>query len=114
MIALKSPAQYTSTATGLSIAAAPASGGVNYTMTTSEIVIHRIENNFAFGELNTFVRLDDDAGGAFIVLRQPDSSISGEIRLDPEEIALIAQAAKTLLDQHAPSPESADTVTPHG
>lgn len=113
MIALKSPAKYTSTATGLSIAAAPASGGVNYTMTTSEIVIHRI-GNFAYGELNTFVRLDDDAGGAFIVLRQPDSSISGEIRLDPEEIALIAQAAKTLLDQHAPSPESADTVTPHG
>lgn len=93
--------QFTSTPTHISIASTQDGDDTRYTMTTSEIVIHRVSSNFAFGEFNTFVRLEDEAGGPFLVIRQPDSSEKGELRLDPEEIELIAQAAKTLIAQPA-------------
>lgn len=72
---------------------------ISYTTTTTEIVVHRSGTNFAYGQGATRVCLDDEAGGAFIVLRQDDSLRNGEIRLDVEEIDLIQQAAKTLLSQ---------------
>lgn len=78
--------------------------GTRYTLTTSEITIHRQDRNFSYGELNTTIRLEDETGGAFVVLHQSDSTTPGEIRLDIEEIELIAQAAKTLLSQPSINP----------
>lgn len=90
----------TSTPTDISLTAQELQDGmVRYSMSTTEITIHRHDTNPVYGELNIKVRLEDEAAGAFISLSQSDSLTPGEIRLDLEEVELIAEAAKTLLNQ---------------
>lgn len=70
------------------------------TTTTIEVSVHPAGNHPVFGEGNTYVRLEDEGGGAFIVLRQTnDDSKPGEIRLDPHELEAVMRAAKQLLAQ---------------
>lgn len=95
------PATKTSTATKIDLISLPMNDGqVTYSMSTTEITIHRRDSNPVFGELNIKVRLEDEAAGAFISLSQSDNTTPGEIRLDFEEIELIAEAAKALLNQN--------------
>jgi len=72
----------------------------NYTTTTTEVTVHRVGENPVYGESATRVRLDDEAGGFFIVLEQcREIGNDGEqrIRVDPEELELIAQTAREML-----------------
>ena len=48
-----------------------------------------------FGEQVISIELEDEAGGCFFILRQDDNVI----RINPEEIPLIAKAARRMLRQ---------------
>lgn len=74
-----------------------------YAQTTTTISIHRVGDNPVFGESVTTVSLDDDGGGMFIVLHQPDGA--QQMRLDFRELELIVDAARMLME--GIDPESA-------
>ena len=58
-------------------------------------------DNPVFGESATHITIDDHAAGPFLVLRQShDELVAGEIRLDFEELDLIASTAKNMLTQY--------------
>jgi hypothetical protein len=71
--------------------------------TITSVAIHRENENCLFGETATTVRLDDEGGGAFIVIEQVGNdwhTTSGhEIRIDSEELDAIYYAAKMLIEQ---------------
>jgi hypothetical protein len=59
--------------------------------------IHRETEHPIYSEGVTLVRLEDEAGGAFIILEQEGV----QIRLDPDELEQIYESAKELLMQPA-------------
>ena len=63
--------------------------------TVTEVAIHNDGDSPVFGESVTRVRLEDDAGGAFLVVSQEDR----ELRLDYDKLVDIIESAKWLLDQ---------------
>ena len=63
--------------------------------TITEISIHASGDNPVFGDSVTKVRLEDEAGGAFLVVSQEER----ELRLDYDELVEIMDAAKALLEQ---------------
>jgi hypothetical protein len=70
--------------------------------TTLKVAVHREDVNPVFGEGVTFVSVDDEAGGPFLVIEQHDDdggSESGKLRFDYEEFMAVAEAAKTLMYQ---------------
>lgn len=67
-----------------------------YAQTTTTISIHRVGDSPVFGESVTTVSLDDDGGGPFIVLHQPDGA--QQMRLDFKELELIMDAARMLME----------------
>tara|TARA_R110000868_G_scaffold377155_1_gene642441 strand:+ start:1369 stop:1674 length:306 start_codon:yes stop_codon:yes gene_type:complete len=74
-----------------------------YATTILKVAIHRESENPVFGEGNTYVGIDDEAAGPFIIIEQ-DSDGSGSvgsstIRTDYEEFLAIAEAAKMLMHQ---------------
>ena len=66
-----------------------------YATTTLKVAVHREDVNPVFGEGVTYVSVDDEAGGPFLVIEQED----GSIRLDYEEFVAVAEAVKTLMHQ---------------
>ena len=71
-----------------------------YKTTILQVSIHREDSNPMFGEGNTYVKVEDEAGGPFIVLEQADDFIkNGTIRLDYEEFQAVVEAAKMLMHQ---------------
>ena len=72
----------------------------NFKTTILQVAVHREESNPIFGEGNTYVRVDDEAGGPFLVLEQHDDDVrNGTVRFDYEEFLAVAEAAKTLMHQ---------------
>ena len=65
---------------------------MTYVTTTTEITVHPEEYNPVFGEHVTKIKLDDEAGGAFILMMQDDQ----QIRLDFEEFDLVSDAVRIL------------------
>jgi hypothetical protein len=65
---------------------------MKYTTTTTEITVHPEEYNPIFGEHVTKIKLDDEAGGAFVLLIQDDQ----QIRLDFEEFDFVSDAVRIL------------------
>lgn len=73
---------------------------MKYTTTILSIAVHPETDHPVFGGSSTHVRIEDEAGGPFIILSQcPDNPVGGEIRLDFNEIELITAAIKTLREQ---------------
>lgn len=70
-----------------------------YAMTISEIVVHRVNSNYCYGDGSITVRLEDEGGGAFITLTQAESVSSG-VRVDLEELDLVVKAARQLMAQN--------------
>lgn len=73
-----------------------------YKTTILQVAIHREEVNPVFGRGNTYVSVDDEAGGPFLVIEQHDDdggSESGKLRFDYEEFVAVAEAAKMLMHQ---------------
>lgn len=75
----------------------------NYKTTILQVAIHREDQNPVFGEGNTYVKVDDEAGGPFIVIEQDmtdyHSKSENTLRFDYEELEEIMQAAKMLMHQ---------------
>ena len=67
--------------------------------TILQVCVHREDTNPIFGEGNTYVRVDDEAGGPFVVLQQQDDARNGTVRFDYEEFLAVAEAAKMLMHQ---------------
>ena len=71
-----------------------------YVTTIIKVAIHRETENPVFGEGNTFVSVEDDAAGPFLVIEQNDSyNTDKTIRIDYEELLAINEAAKMLMHQ---------------
>jgi hypothetical protein len=65
-----------------------------------QVVIHRETENPVFGEGNTYVSVDDEAGGPFLLIEQKDDDTkNGTVRIDYEEFLKVAEAAKMLMHQ---------------
>lgn len=72
----------------------------NWEMTILKVSIHNDKENPNFGELNTYVSVEDDAGGPYLVLEQcTDDHGEQKLRLDYNEFLKIAEAAKMLMHQ---------------
>ncbi|MDD2978298.1 hypothetical protein [Aquabacterium sp.] len=68
-----------------------------YLITPLVVSIHPEDKNPVFESGVTHVCIEDESGGAFVVLRQQGDYLKpGEIRLDFEELELIATAAADL------------------
>jgi hypothetical protein len=71
-----------------------------YKTTILQVAIHLEEANPVFGEGNTYVKIEDEAGGPFLVIEQhDDASENGVVRMDYAEFAAVAEAAKMLMHQ---------------
>lgn len=77
-----------------------------YTLTTTSISVHPKDKNPFFSTEATHVSLDDEAGGAFLVLTQyPDEPIKlgvASIKIDIAEFPSIVKAVNKLLEQKLP------------
>jgi hypothetical protein len=72
----------------------------NYKTTILQVSVHREESNPIFGEGNTYVSVEDEAGGPFLIIQQTDDDIeAGRVRMDYEEFMAVAEAAKMLMHQ---------------
>ena len=76
---------------------------IKYQSTILSVAIHRPCDNPIYGECVTTVRVEDEAGGAFIAIRQNERPgvAEGEIWLDSEELELIVNEARRMLLQPA-------------
>jgi hypothetical protein len=70
-----------------------------YVTTIIKVAIHRETENPVFGEGNTFVSIDDEGAGPFIIIEQDDYESNKNIRIDYEELLAINEAAKMLMHQ---------------
>lgn len=71
-----------------------------YVTTILQVSVHRENSNPVFGEGNTYVKVEDEAGGPFLVIEQSDDiSEPGTVRMDYEEFVAVAEAAKMLMHQ---------------
>ena len=71
-----------------------------YKTTILQVSVHREESNPVFGEGNTYVSVDDEAAGPFLIIQQHDeNSEPGKVRMDYEEFMAVAEAAKMLMHQ---------------
>lgn len=68
--------------------------------TILQIVVHREEDNPVFGENNTYVSIDDETSGPFLVIQQlNETSESGKVKFDYTEFIAVTEAAKLLMHQ---------------
>lgn len=65
--------------------------------TMVSVAIHRDDESPIYGENTTVVSLDDEGAGQFVTIRQTAQLHSSEIRLDPEEVPVVLDAAQKLL-----------------
>jgi hypothetical protein len=71
-----------------------------YVNTILKVAVHRESENPVFGEGNTFVSVEDDAAGPFIVIEQNDSyNTDKTLRMEYEELLAVTEAAKMLMHQ---------------
>ena len=68
--------------------------------TILQVAVHREDVNPVFGEGVTYVKVDDEAGGPFVVIEQHDDDVEkGKIRIDYDEFLVVAETAKMLMHQ---------------
>ena len=75
-----------------------------YATTILKVAVHRESENPVFGEGNTYVSVDDEAGGPFLTIEQDTDGYNNSIgtaaiRIDYEEFLAVAEAAKMLMHQ---------------
>jgi hypothetical protein len=67
-----------------------------YITSVISTVVHMDDRNPIFGEGIVTITVDDDAAGGYIVLTQDEQTI----KVDPDELQLIAKTARKLLAQY--------------
>jgi hypothetical protein len=75
-----------------------------YATTILKVAVHREEESPIFGEGNTYVSVNDEAGGPFLTIEQDTDGYNNSIgtavlRIDYEEFLVVAEAAKMLMHQ---------------
>jgi hypothetical protein len=71
-----------------------------YANTIIKVAVHRESENPVFGEGNTFVSVEDDGAGPFLVIEQNDSyNTDKTLRMEYEELLAVSEAAKMLMHQ---------------
>lgn len=72
-----------------------------YKTTITSIAMHIEGQSPIFGETATEIRLDDEGGGLYLVLDQSgqDGAESGIVKLNPEELPVIMEVVRRLLEQ---------------
>lgn len=76
----------------------------SYIGTITEMTVHRQGDDPLFAESSTRIRVESEGGGPFLVLEQDDMASSkgvARLRIDPEELEVIARQAQLLLAQAA-------------
>lgn len=69
-----------------------------YKTTPMAISVHLAYENPVYGECSTMVAVDDEAGGAFIVIKQSDDQAAiGTVRMDLEQLEAVVAAARKLI-----------------
>jgi hypothetical protein len=73
---------------------------MKYVTTILKVAVHNETENPAFGEGNTYVSIEDEAGGPFLIIEQ-DSDEHGTVilRIDYEELLAVVEASKMLMHQ---------------
>lgn len=61
--------------------------------------VHNEGDSPVFGESATHVSVDDEAGGAFIVLTQLNECTDCKLRFDLDELIAVTEAAKKLIGE---------------
>lgn len=74
-----------------------------FAQTTTAISVHALGDSPVFGESTVTVSIDDEGAGPFISLFQPSG---GKIDLDYEQLLLVVDAAKMLMEGIEPESES--------
>lgn len=69
---------------------------VLYKHTTTQFTVHLDEESPIFGESSITVKLDDEAGGAFLVL---EDTLGGKISVDYEQWKILNKAVDVLFSQ---------------
>jgi hypothetical protein len=74
-----------------------------YVTTILKVAVHRESENPIFGEGNTYVGIDDEAGGPFLTIEQDSDNDNAAgavlLRVDYKEFIVIVEAAKMLMHQ---------------
>ncbi len=74
--------------------------GPGWEMTILKVSVHNEKEHPNFGEYNTYVSVEDDAGGPYLVLEQCTDEHGQQIlKLDYAEFLKVAEAAKMLMHQ---------------
>jgi hypothetical protein len=73
---------------------------MKYVTTILKVAVHNETENPAFGDGNTYVSVEDEGGGSFIIIEQ-DSDQHGTVilRIDYEELLAVVEASKMLMHQ---------------
>lgn len=62
------------------------------------VAVHREGESPVFGEGTTHVQLEDEGGGAFVILRQfGEHEKEGELRFDVDELQVVAREAARMV-----------------
>lgn len=72
---------------------------MNILTTPITYAVHRVNDNPVFGESATHVSIDDEAGGAFILLKQTNDCADCVLRFDLDELIAVTEAAKKLMGE---------------
>lgn len=69
--------------------------------TPMAMAVHLAHENPVYGECSTMVTVDDEAGGAFLVISQSDEQAKvGTVRMDLEQLEAVVAAARKLIKAH--------------
>lgn len=71
----------------------------NFQATILKVAIHRTTDNPIYGDV-TYIALEDEAAGPFLILSQSDAKGLNEIRLMLEELEKLAVVAKNMMEQY--------------
>jgi len=74
---------------------------VDYKVTELAVSVHAPNDNPIFGVSSTHIRIEDEAGGGFIILSQSNEvNKPGELRFDIEELYIVYNEAVKLMAQY--------------
>jgi hypothetical protein len=74
---------------------------IDYKVTELMVSVHASSDNPIFGDTATHIRIEDEAGGGFVVLTQTNEvNKPGELRFDIDELHIIYSEAVKLMAQY--------------
>ena len=69
-----------------------------WSVTPLVVSVHYEKDNPLYGESATHIKIDDEAGGGYFVLEQSAEGLEpGQIKIDNDELDLIAHEGKKLM-----------------